>query len=104
MDFDSFLAKVFTGGSRERARPRRAGEHRGSLAGTGAPLYPHHLACANYCKIPVFSRKLKYAFFRAPAIMIWSHISTPHTLAAMAICSVILISASDGLGAPLGWL
>lgn len=36
--------------------------------------------------------------------MIWSHISTPHILAAMAIRSVILISASDGLVSPLGWL
>ena len=85
MDFWQLFSKRFLREGRWNGRgPGGPGSIGGSLAGTGAPLYPHPIACANYCKIPVFSRKLKYAFFRAPAITIWSHISTPHILAAIA--------------------
>ena len=61
--FDSFLEKRGREGQGNGRGPGGPGSIGGSLAGTGAPLYPHHLACANHCKIPVFSRKLSIVRF-----------------------------------------
>ena len=66
MDFDSFLAKVFTGGSRERARPRRAGEHRGFPRGHRGSPVPASLSLCELLQNTRILTKAKIRIFPCP--------------------------------------